>query len=89
MSALVRTLCRSRITLRLNLQVGSVIGKAGQIVKNIREETNSKIRVCEGTLQCEDRVIVIAARDDEADAEENNAQVSINPSSGYPAHLPE
>lgn len=57
------------------LQVGSVIGKGGQIVKNIREETQSKIRVCEGTLQCEDRVIVIAARDDEADVEENNAQV--------------
>lgn len=57
------------------MQVGSVIGKAGQIVKNIREETHSKIRVCEGTLQCEDRVIVIAAREDEADVEENNAQV--------------
>ena len=55
--------------------MGSVIGKGGQIVKNIREETNSKIRVCEGTLQCEDRVVVIAARDDDIDAEENNAQV--------------
>ena len=57
------------------LQVGSVIGKGGQIVKNIREETHSRIRVCEGTLQCEDRVVVIAARDDDAEAEENNAQV--------------
>lgn len=44
-------------------------------MKNIREETHSKIRVCEGTLHCEDRVIVIAARDDDVDVEENNAQV--------------
>lgn len=57
--------------------MGSVIGKGGQIVKNIREETHSRIRVCEGTLQCEDRVVVIAARDDDPEAEENNAQVQI------------
>ena len=46
-------------------------------MKTIREETNSKIRVCEGTLQCEDRVIVIAAREDAADeSEDSNAQAS-------------
>ncbi len=53
-----------------------MIGKGGQIVKSIREETNSKIRVCEGILQCDDRVIVIAAREDAADeSEDSNAQV--------------
>jgi poly(rC)-binding protein 2/3/4 len=58
--------------------VGSVIGKGGQIVKSIREETNSKIRVCEGILQCDDRVIVIAAREDAADeSEDSNAQVAL------------
>jgi len=59
-------------------RVGSVIGKGGQIVKTIREETNSKIRVCEGILQCEDRVIVIAAREDAGDdSEDSNAQVAL------------
>lgn len=59
-------------------RVGSVIGKGGQIVKTIREETNSKIRVCEGLLQCEDRVIVIAARDDTADeTEDSRAQTAL------------
>lgn len=64
------------------LQVGSVIGKGGQIVKTIREETNSKIRVCEGILQCEDRVIVIAAREDAGDdSEDSNAQATPAPNS--------
>lgn len=58
-------------------KVGSVIGKGGQIVKNIREETSSKIRVCEGVPSCDDRVIVIAARDDDPSVEENNAQVAL------------
>ena len=58
-----------------HLQVGAIIGKGGAIVKQIREETSSKIRVCEGVPTSEDRVIVIAARDDDPEIEENNAQV--------------
>ena len=64
-------------TQNLVVQVGSVIGKGGQIVKNIRDETHSKIRVCEGVPSCDDRVIVIAARDEDPAVEENNAQVPV------------
>lgn len=43
------------------LQVGGVIGKAGTIVKQVREETGARIRVVEGVPNCDERVIVISA----------------------------
>lgn len=48
------------------MQVGSVIGKAGAIVKAIRDETGARIRVVEGVPNCDERVIVISARSDVA-----------------------
>ena len=43
------------------LQVGGVIGKAGVIVKQVRDETGARIRVVEGLPNSEERVIVISA----------------------------
>ncbi|CAL8461598.1 g1129 [Coccomyxa elongata] len=45
-------------------KVGSVIGKAGAIVKQIRDETGARIRVVEGVPNCDERVIVISGRVD-------------------------
>ena len=42
-------------------QVGGVIGKAGVIVKQVRDETGARIRVVEGLPSSEERVIVISA----------------------------
>ena len=54
-----------------------MIGKGGQIVKQIREDTNSKVRVVEGVPNCEDRVIVISSRDTDPAIETNSAQASM------------
>ena len=48
----------------MDMQVGSVIGKAGAIVKQIRDETGARIRVVEGVPNCDERVIVISGRVD-------------------------
>eukprot|EP00252_Welwitschia_mirabilis_P017465 TRINITY_DN386_c0_g1_i3.p1 TRINITY_DN386_c0_g1~~TRINITY_DN386_c0_g1_i3.p1 ORF type:complete len:454 (+),score=90.42 TRINITY_DN386_c0_g1_i3:171-1364(+) len=42
-------------------KIGGVIGKEGSIVKQIRADTGAKVRVEEGVLGCEERVIVIVA----------------------------
>lgn len=57
-------------------QVGSVIGKAGVIVKQIREETGARIRVVEGVPGCDERVIVISSRNDSRPS--NSAQVRLS-----------
>jgi len=57
--------------------VGSVIGKAGVIVKQIREETGARIRVVEGVPGCDERVIVISSRNDSRPS--NSAQVCARP----------
>lgn len=46
---------------RDRMQVGGVIGKAGTIVKQVREETGARIRVVEGIPNSDERVIVISA----------------------------
>ena len=46
---------------RCAAQVGGVIGKAGVIVKQVRDETGARIRVVEGLPSSEERVIVISA----------------------------
>ena len=51
-----------------------VIGKAGSIVKQIRDETGARIRVVEGVPNCDERVIVISSKDDPR-KESNSAQV--------------
>ena len=47
--------------LRVRVQVGGVIGKAGTIVKQVREETGARIRVVEAIPNSDERVIVISA----------------------------
>ncbi|XVF31604.1 hypothetical protein REPUB_Repub17cG0005500 [Reevesia pubescens] len=47
-----RVLCPSR-------KIGGVIGKAGNIVKALREETQAKITVADSVLDCDERVIII------------------------------
>lgn len=42
-------------------KTGGIIGKGGSIIKQIRQETGAKIRIEEGVLGCEERVIVIVA----------------------------
>ena len=41
--------------------MGGVIGKAGTIVKQVREETGARIRVVEAIPNSDERVIVISA----------------------------
>ncbi|XP_022759238.1 KH domain-containing protein At4g18375-like [Durio zibethinus] len=47
-----RVLCPSR-------KIGGVIGKGGNIVKALREETQAKITVSDSVLGCDERVIII------------------------------
>ncbi|KAK9846344.1 hypothetical protein WJX81_001971 [Elliptochloris bilobata] len=56
-------------------KVGSVIGKAGVIVKQIREQTGARIRVVEGVPGCDERVIVISSRNDSRPT--NSAQEAL------------
>ncbi len=60
------------------MQVGSVIGKAGAIVKQIRDETGARIRVVEGVPNCDERVIVISGRVDPG-RHTDSAQVGDSP----------
>eukprot|EP01018_Ginkgo_biloba_P002005 Gb_31686 [translate_table: standard] len=46
-------------------KTGGVIGKGGSIIKQIRQETGSKIRIEEGVPGCDERVILIAAPEKE------------------------
>ncbi|KAF8406158.1 hypothetical protein HHK36_008238 [Tetracentron sinense] len=52
---------------------GSVIGKGGTIISQIRQETGAKVRVEETVLGCDERVIVIVGSD--KDAEVSNEQI--------------
>ena len=61
---------------RSTAQVGGVIGKAGAIVKQIREETGARIRVVEGVPNCDERVIVVSSRNDPA-SHSNSAQARL------------
>ncbi|CAN6459400.1 unnamed protein product [Victoria cruziana] len=65
-SVVFRILCRASKT-------GSVIGKGGTIVTQIRKETGAKIRVEEPLPGCEERVVVIVGpeKDKEADKEQS------------------
>lgn len=57
-------------------RVGAVIGKQGAIVREIRSATKARIRVCEGVPNCDERVIVISARDSTAE-DSNQAQRAL------------
>ncbi|KAK7381297.1 hypothetical protein VNO78_33876 [Psophocarpus tetragonolobus] len=51
-------------------KIGSVIGRGGEIVKQLRVETKSKIRIGETVPGCEERVITIYSLSDETNAVE-------------------
>lgn len=56
-------------------KVGAVLGKAGSIVKQIRDDTGARIRVVEPVPGCDERVIVISSKNDHQD--QNPSQVQI------------
>ncbi|KAI9124467.1 hypothetical protein K1719_004389 [Acacia pycnantha] len=54
-------------------KIGSVIGRGGEIVKQLRMDTKSKIRIGETVPGCEERVITIYSSSDETNAFEDSA----------------
>ncbi|WOH02739.1 hypothetical protein DCAR_0522128 [Daucus carota subsp. sativus] len=59
---------------------GSVIGKGGGIISQIRQETGAKVRVEETVPGCDERIIVIIESDKEngVDAEQNKGEEEKN-----------
>ncbi|KAA8538242.1 hypothetical protein F0562_027935 [Nyssa sinensis] len=57
-STLFRVLCPAS-------KIGSVIGKGGSIISQIRQETSAKVRIEETIPGCDERVIVIVGSDKE------------------------
>ncbi|XP_065856305.1 KH domain-containing protein At4g18375 isoform X2 [Euphorbia lathyris] len=49
-------------------KIGSIIGRGGDIVKQLRIETKSKIRIGETVRGCDDRVVTIYSANDETNA---------------------
>ncbi|KAK8945787.1 hypothetical protein KSP40_PGU003689 [Platanthera guangdongensis] len=50
------------------LKVGSIIGRKGDLIKKLCEETRARIRVLDGAIGTNDRIVLISARE-EQDAE--------------------
>lgn len=46
-------------------KIGSIMGKGGDIIKKLRSDTNSKIRIGETVSGCDERVITIYSTSDE------------------------
>ena len=58
-------------------KIGSVIGRGGDIIKQLRVDTKSKIRIGETVPGCEERVITIYSSSDETNAfDDSDAYVS-------------
>lgn len=53
-------------------KIGSVIGRGGEIVKQLRADTKSKIRIGETVPGCDERVVTIYSPSDETNAFEGN-----------------
>lgn len=49
-------------------RIGSIIGRGGEIVKQLRADTNSKIRIGETVPGCDERVITIYSPSDETNS---------------------
>ncbi|KAJ8750010.1 hypothetical protein K2173_013925 [Erythroxylum novogranatense] len=60
-----RYLCPSR-------KIGSIIGRGGEIVKQLRADTRSKIRIGETVPGCEERVVTIYSSSDEKNSYEDS-----------------
>lgn len=52
-------------------KIGSIIGRGGEIVKQLRIDTKSKIRIGETVPGCEERVVTIYSASDETNAYED------------------
>jgi len=52
--AVFRILCPSQ-------RIGSVIGKGGNIIKNLRQESGAKIKIADAILGVDERVIIISS----------------------------
>lgn len=65
-----RYLCPSR-------KIGSIIGRGGEIVKQLRSDTQAKIRINESIPGCEERVVIIYSSSEETNSfGDNNDLVS-------------
>ncbi|KAG2714262.1 hypothetical protein I3760_03G018200 [Carya illinoinensis] len=53
-------------------KIGSVIGRGGEIVKQLRADTKSKIRIGETVPGCDERVVTIYSSSDETNAFEDS-----------------
>ncbi|KAE8021709.1 hypothetical protein FH972_007577 [Carpinus fangiana] len=53
-------------------KIGSVIGRGGEIVKQLRSDTKSKIRIGETVPGCEERVVTIYSSSDETNSLEDS-----------------
>ncbi|XP_010933565.1 RNA-binding KH domain-containing protein PEPPER [Elaeis guineensis] len=50
------------------LKVGSIIGRKGELIKKLCEETRARVRILEGAIGTSDRIVLISGRE-EPDAE--------------------
>lgn len=65
-----RYLCPSR-------KIGSIIGRGGEIVKQLRSDTQAKIRINESIPGCEERVVIIYSSSEETNSfGDNNDLIS-------------
>ncbi|KAK9272508.1 hypothetical protein L1049_002881 [Liquidambar formosana] len=55
-------------------KIGSIIGRGGEIVKQLRVDTKSKIRIGETVPGCEERVVTIYSPSDESNAFEDGGE---------------
>ena len=53
-------------------KIGSIIGRGGEIVKQLRLDTKSKIRIGETVPGCEERVVTIYSTSEETNSYEDN-----------------
>lgn len=59
-------------------RTGSIIGKGGEIIRELRQETGTKIKIEDPTPDCEDRVVTIIGPDRSApESEENPVQHAV------------
>lgn len=56
-------------------RIGSIIGKGGEIVKQLRAETQSKIRICDSTPGCDERVVTIYSSSEETNSLEDTGEL--------------
>ncbi|XP_077235159.1 RNA-binding KH domain-containing protein PEPPER-like isoform X2 [Tasmannia lanceolata] len=58
------------------LKVGSIIGRKGELIKKMCEETRARIRILDGALGTTDRIVLISAKE-EPDAEISPAMEAV------------